>query len=106
MHIHSIQRQVLHQVFAMSCVGIGICLCISGAWAENDIPAPGVLFEDQFERTEKDQEKEQPGNGWGTNSKTRAKGVKQVFLGDGKMHIKRAAVADPYHPSVHGSQKW
>ena len=94
MHIHSIQRQVLHQVFAMSCVGIGICLCISGAWAENDIPAPGVLFEDQFERTEKDQEKEQPGNGWGTNSKTRAKGVKQVFLGDGKMHIKRAAVAD------------
>ena len=94
MHIHSIQRQVLHQVFAMSCVGIGICLSIGTAWAENDSQATGVLFADQFERTEKDQGKEQPGNGWGTNSKTRAKGVKQVFLRDGKMHIKRAAVAD------------
>ena len=94
MYIHSFQGKILRHVFPMCCVGIGISLCISGAWAENDIPAPGVLFEDQFERTEKDQEKEQPGNGWGTNSKTRAKGVKQVFLGDGKMHIKRAAVAD------------
>ena len=38
--------------------------------------------------------KENPGNGWGTNSKARAKGEKQVFLRDGAMFIKRAAVAD------------
>ena len=94
MHIHSIQGKVLHQVFLICCVGLGMYLCIGSALAKNDAQATGVLFQDQFERTEKDQEKEQPGNGWGTNSKTRAKGVKQVFLGDGKMHIKRAAVAD------------
>lgn len=94
MHIHSIQGKVLHQVFPMCCVGLGLYLCIGSALAKNDAQATGVLFQDQFERTEKDQGKEQPGNGWATNSKTRAKGVKQVFLGDGKMHIKRAAVAD------------
>ncbi|MDA7898951.1 hypothetical protein N9A92_00340 [Pirellulales bacterium] len=94
MHIHSIQGKVLHQVFLICCVGLGMYLCIGSALAKNDAQATGVLFQDQFERTEKDQEKEQPGNGWGTNSKTRAKGLKQVFLGDGKMHIKRAAVAD------------
>jgi len=94
MHIHSIQGKVLHQVFLICCVGLGMYLCIGSALAKNDFQATGVLFQDQFERTEKDQGKEQPGNGWGTNSKTRAKGVKQVFLGDGKMHIKRAAVAD------------
>ena len=37
---------------------------------------------------------ENPGNGWGTNSKSRAKGEKQVFLRDNAMYIKRAAVAD------------
>ena len=94
MDIHSIQGKVLHQVFPMCCVGLGLYLCIGSALAKNDAQATGVLFQDQFERTEKDQGKDQPGNGWGTNSKTRAKGVKQVFLGDGKMHIRRAAVAD------------
>ena len=81
MHIHSIQGKVLHQVFLICCVGLGMYLCIGSALAKNDFQATGVLFQDQFERTEKDQGKEQPGNGWGTNSKTRAKGVKQVFLG-------------------------
>ena len=94
MHIHTIQRKALHQILIMIFVGIGISLCIGSAWAETEPPASGVLFEDQFERTEKIKGKEQPGNGWGTNSKTRAKGVKQVFLRDGKMHIKRAVVAD------------
>jgi hypothetical protein len=94
MHIHTIQRKALHQILIVIFVGIGIGLCLSSVAAETAPPASGVLFEDQFERTEKIQGKEQPGNGWGTNSKTRAKGVKQVFLSDGKMHIKRAAVAD------------
>ena len=53
-----------------------------------------VLLFDQFDRTEKDPEKEQVGNGWGTNSKSRAKGVKQVDLVDGAMKITRADVAD------------
>ncbi|WP_145197013.1 family 16 glycoside hydrolase [Thalassoglobus polymorphus] len=53
-----------------------------------------VILEDHFERTETDDQLEQVGNGWGTNSKSRAKGVKQVDLVDGAMHITRADVAD------------
>lgn len=57
--------------------------------------APGtVIFEDDFERTESDPSKEQPGNGWTTNSKTRANGEKQVDLDDGVMKVSRAAIAD------------
>ena len=53
-----------------------------------------LLFSDDFERSEKDDTKEQVGNGWWTNSRTRAKGVKQVDLKDGAMHVVRAEVAD------------
>jgi hypothetical protein len=53
-----------------------------------------LLFEDQFDRTEKNDAKEEIGNGWTTNSKSRAKGRKQVDLKDGAMHIVRAEVAD------------
>lgn len=46
-----------------------------------------LIFEDDFERSESQEEKDQPGNGWGTNSRTRAKGNKQVDLRDGAMYI-------------------
>lgn len=46
-----------------------------------------LIFEDDFERVESQEEKDEPGNGWGTNSRTRAKGNKQVDLRDGAMHI-------------------
>ncbi|NNC88521.1 MAG: hypothetical protein HKN82_08710 [Akkermansiaceae bacterium] len=67
-------------------------------------PAPAgfgaLLLEDDFEREEPDPAKESVGNGWGTNSKSRAKGRKQVDLDGGAMHITRAAVAD-HGVSVH-----
>ncbi len=53
-----------------------------------------VILEDDFDREEQDNLKEQIGNDWGTNSRTRAKGQKQVDLVDGAMHITRADVAD------------
>lgn len=53
-----------------------------------------LLLEDHFERQENDETVEQVGNGWGTNSRTRAAGNKQVDLADGAMHIYRHAVAD------------
>lgn len=59
-----------------------------------------ILLEDDFDRKESDPAKEEVGNGWGTNSKSRAKGVKQVDLVDGAMHITMAAVAD-HGVSVH-----
>lgn len=46
-----------------------------------------IIFEDDFERTESQEEKDEPGNGWTTNSKTRAKGNKQVDLKEGAMYI-------------------
>ncbi len=46
-----------------------------------------LIFFDDFERTESQEEKDEPGNGWITNSKSRAKGNKQVDLKDGAMYI-------------------
>jgi hypothetical protein len=46
-----------------------------------------LIFQDDFERSPSQQEKDVPGNGWRTNSQSRAKGNKQVDLGDGAMHI-------------------
>lgn len=46
-----------------------------------------LIFSDDFERSESQEEKDEPGNGWVTNSRTRAKGNKQVDLRDGAMHI-------------------
>lgn len=53
-----------------------------------------IIFQDDFQRAESDDKLEEVGNGWTTNSKKRAKGVKQVDLVDGSMHITRAKVAD------------
>ena len=55
---------------------------------------PTVILDDAFDREEADPSKEQIGNDWGTNSVSRAKGVKQVDLVDGAMKIMRADVAD------------
>lgn len=46
-----------------------------------------VIFQDDFSRNEAQETFDDPGNGWGTNSKTRAKGDKQVDLKDGAMRI-------------------
>ncbi|MCR9202135.1 MAG: DUF1080 domain-containing protein [Planctomycetaceae bacterium] len=60
-----------------------------------------VLLDDNFNREESSPEKEEIGNGWSTNSRTRAKGQKQVDLADGAMHITRAEVADHGVSVVH-----
>ncbi len=48
---------------------------------------PELLFADDFERNESQEKKDELGKGWGTNSRTRAKGNKQTNLGDGTMRI-------------------
>lgn len=53
-----------------------------------------LLFQDDFERNESQEIKDEVGNGWGTNSKSRAKGNKQVDLRDGAMHIYMHPEAD------------
>jgi len=53
-----------------------------------------LIFEDSFERNESDEKKEEPGNGWISNSKSRAKGNKQLDLRDGALYIYTHAEAD------------
>ena len=53
-----------------------------------------LIFKDNFERNEANEQKEEPGNGWISNSKTRAKGNKQLDLKDGSLYIYTHAEAD------------
>ncbi|NNJ27075.1 family 16 glycoside hydrolase [Alienimonas chondri] len=69
-----------------------------------------VLLEDDFNRAEKDDAKEQVGGGWGTNSKSRAKGNKQVDLvehdGGGALHITMHPEADHGVSVRHDVSAW
>ena len=53
-----------------------------------------LIFEDNFERNESQETKDEIGNGWGSNSKKRAAGNKQVDLRDGAMRIYIHETAD------------
>lgn len=56
---------------------------------------PGeLIFSDDFGRSESQEEKDEPGGEWGTNSAKRAKGDKQVDLRDGAMYIFISEKAD------------
>jgi hypothetical protein len=46
-----------------------------------------LVFSDDFERSEKQELKDEPGNGWNTSSSWSAKGNKEVDLKDGALHI-------------------
>ena len=66
-------------------------MCISTLFADE---ASTLIFQDDFERKESQEAKEELSNGWGSNSKSRAKGNKQVDLKDGAMFIKTHPEAD------------
>jgi hypothetical protein len=53
-----------------------------------------LVFEDNFDRNESQEETEEIGNGWASNSKARAGGHKQVDLKDGAMYIYLHQTAD------------
>ncbi|QDU62616.1 hypothetical protein Pan216_34830 [Planctomycetes bacterium Pan216] len=53
-----------------------------------------LIFQDDFERNESQEEKDEVGKGWKTNSKSRAAGNKQVDLRDGTMFVYIHKVAD------------
>jgi hypothetical protein len=65
--------------------------------ATSSLPAADlgvVIFSDDFNRSESQEKTDEPGRGWGTNSKSRAKGDKQVDLADGAMRIFISPQAD------------
>lgn len=53
-----------------------------------------LIFSDDFERNESQEQKDEIGKGWGSNSASRAGGNKQVDLRDGAMHIVMHPTAD------------
>lgn len=74
---------------------LSIALCIAFTSTSSFANNKGTLiFEDNFERKESQEKKDEIGNGWGTNSRTRAKGNKQVDLRDGAMYIYIHETAD------------
>jgi hypothetical protein len=76
-----------------SCFAVAVALSLSvGPLAAAD--GGTLIFEDAFDRNESQEKTDEPGNGWGTNSKSRAKGHKQVDLRDGAMYIFTHADAD------------
>lgn len=61
------------------------CLSLSLHAAEENLGT--LVFSDDFERSEKQEVKDEPGNGWNTSSNWSAKGNKEVDLIDGTLHI-------------------
>ena len=94
MKVYFAKETILHHKLTGLFVAVGTMVVLNTAFAAPEASFSQTIFEDQFNRDEKNEGKEDPGNGWGTNSKTRAKGEKQVFLRDNAMHVKRAAIAD------------
>ena len=79
---------------------LAICLAASG-WSPHAAVADEVLVEDDFNRTERDDSKEEVGGGWSTNSRSRAKGNKQVDLREGALFMRRHEEADHGVSTVH-----
>lgn len=68
----------------LSTLSLSLLLSLAVAYGDEE---GELIFSDDFERTESQEETDEPGNGWATNSKSRAKGNKQVDLKDGAMRI-------------------
>lgn len=88
-----------------------LCLTLltSGAVAQTaptpvNRPIGTIIFEDDFNRSESQEDKDEPGKGWRTNSERRAKGNKQVDLRDGALHIYIHEEADHGVSVVHDAE--
>lgn len=92
--MHCIQSIVIASLVLIPS-GIGTAL------ADPVAPSGETVLADDFQREEATPGKEGIGNGWSTNSKSRAQGNQQVDLIDGAMHIYRHAVADHGVSVVH-----
>ncbi len=85
--------------FLLTALMFFMCLPLTAA------AAPGrLIFQDDFARNESQEKTDEPGGGWTTNSKSRAKGHKQVDLRDGAMHIFIHAEADHAVSVVHAAE--
>ncbi len=67
----------------LSLCGVFLAVCLNLTAEESG----QLIFQDDFQRNESQEVTDAPGNGWGTNSKSRAKNNKQVDLRDGALYI-------------------
>jgi hypothetical protein len=63
-----------------------------------------LIFQDDFNRKAAQETSDDPGNGWGTNSKARAQGDKQVELKDGALRIFISPRADHAVSVTHAAE--
>ena len=77
--IYITKKNVLHQILVTLVVGIGSLCTVGGVFVQAGDREAKIIFQDRFDRTEGNASKENRGNWWGTNSKARAKGEKQVL---------------------------
>ena len=63
---------------------LAVCLSLPVTAADN---LGTLVFSDDFARTQSQELKDEPGNGWNTSSSWSAKGNKEVDLIDGALHI-------------------
>ncbi|MEZ5385515.1 MAG: hypothetical protein R3F13_08370 [Prosthecobacter sp.] len=71
----------------MKIQSISLLLAVSCLSADRQVDFGSLIFHDEFERSESQEEKDEPGNEWTTSSATTAPGHKQVDLRDGAMHM-------------------
>lgn len=69
-----------------------ICLLIPATLSAGE--RRKLIFKDDFNRNESQEKKDEVGNGWSTNSRSRAGGNKQVDLRNGALYIYRHKTAD------------
>lgn len=82
-------------LFLAVCISSSTCGLSLVASADETLEQKGqLIFSDDFERSESQEQSDEPGNGWKTNSKSRAKGDKQVDLKDGALHVFISEKAD------------
>ncbi len=89
-----IQRRIFLAVLVSALGSVGIVDSLYAFQKSENNSKLKLIFEDDFERNESDEEKEELGNGWSTNSSKRAGGNKQVDLREGTMHIYMHKAAD------------
>ncbi|QDV13009.1 hypothetical protein CA51_28950 [Rosistilla oblonga] len=81
---------LLRSLIASLCATV--CVSFSGSVMAEETAT--LIFEDDFQRNESQEQTDEVGNGWKTNSKARAGGNKQVDLRDGAMYIYIHETAD------------
>jgi hypothetical protein len=88
--VHPVRTWLPDRMNCLPCLAFALALAAPLSAADHG----ELIFQDDFARNESQEKTDEPGNGWGTNSRSRAKGNKQVDLRNGAMYIFLSPEAD------------